>query len=745
MANQTFRGGSQARNSLADALGEAVMRHQQGDFAEARRLYKFILREDPKNFDALRLLGVVEAQRGHHDKALRLIRDALRINPGSAEAQFSRGTVLVHLRRWEEAIACFDKTLAIDPDHSAALVNRGNALLQLGKPEDALASFERALEIDPTRSDAQNNRGNVLLELSRFESALASFDQALAINPGHPGTLVNRGNVLLRLRRLEEALSGFDKALEHDPRFADGWNNRGNVLLELGRLDEALASFEKALEIDPGFADALANRGFALMSARRFDAAAQALQQLLELNPQFPFGPGNLWYAKLRCCDWRGLDRLKSQIEIGLRAGKPTIMPFAYTASFESPAGQLRASATYAQSVCPHRIAEWQGPRYRHDRIRLAYFSSDFRAHATGYVMAELFERHDRARFETVAMSFGFDDGSEMQSRLRAAFDRFVDVKGKSDREIAALARDMEIDIAVDLKGFTENSRPGIFALRPAPVAASYMGFPATMGTDFIDYIIADRFVIPETETSSYSEKVAYLPDSYWVNDSKKRIAERTPSRAEAGLPETGFVFCCFNNSYKIRPEFFDVWMRLLHKVEGSVLWLFEGNPAVGRNLRQEAKARGIAPDRLIFAPRMALADHLARHRLANLFLDTLPYNAHTTATDALWVGLPVLTCTGSTFVGRVCASLLNAIAMPEMITGSVDAYEALALKLATDAQALAAVREKLVRNRASQPLFDTDRFRRHFEAALVTMHERHQAGAAPASFSVEPLSRVMP
>jgi len=741
MANQSFPGGPQTRGMLANALGEAMMRHQQGDFAEARRLYKLVLREDPKNFDALRLLGVVEAQRGHHDKALRLIRDALRINPGSAEAQFSRGTVLVHLRRWEEAVASFDKALAIDPGHASALVNRGNALLQLRQPEKALACFDKALEVDPTRSDAQNNRGNVLLELGRLDDALASFDQALAIDPEHPGTLVNRGNVLLRLRRLDDALASFDGALKRDPRFADAWNNRGNALLELGRADEALASFEKALEINPGLADALANKGFALMSARQFDAAAGALQKLLELDPQFPFGLGNLWYAKLRCCDWRGLDRLKSQIESGLRTGKRAIMPFAYAVTFDSPAGQLRASGIYAQSVCPHRVAGWQGPRYRHDRIRLAYLSTDFRAHATGYVMAELFERHDRATFETIAISMGFDDGSEMQSRLRAAFDRFVDVRGKSDSEIAALVREMEVDIAVDLKGFTENSRPGIFALRPAPVAVAYMGFPATTSADFIDYVIADRIIVPEAEHGSYSEKVVYLPNSYWVNDSKKRISERTPSRAEAGLPETGFVFCCFNNNYKIRPDFFDVWMRLLHKVEGGVLWLFEGNPAVSRNLRHEAQARGIAPERLIFAPRMPLADHLARHRLADLFLDTLPCNAHTTATDALWVGLPVLTCAGTTFVGRVCASLLAAIGMPEMIAGSLAAYEAAALELATNPDALAAAREKLARNRSSQPLFDTDRFRRHFEAAFITMHERHQRGERPASFSIAPLA----
>ena len=368
-------------------------------------------------------------------------------------------------------------------------------------------------------------------------------------------------------------------------------------------------------------------------------------------------------------------------------------MPFHHAVSFEAPEVQLRASRIYARDVCPNGVAQWQGPRYRHDRIRLAYLSSDFRAHATGYVMAELFERHDRTRFETVAISFGPDDGSEIRARLQAAFEHFVDVGQKSDREIADLMRNIEVDIAVDLKGFTENARPGIFALRPAPVAASYMGFVATMGVNFMDYIIADRTLIPDDQKRHYSEQVVYLPDSYWVNDSKKEISDRTPTRVEAGLPERGFVFCCFNNNYKITPKFFDLWMRLLRQVEGSVLWLFESNPAVARNLRREAQARGIAPERLVFAPRLPLADHLARHRLADLFLDTLPCNAHTTATDALWVGLPVLTCIGTTYAGRVCASLLNAIGLPEMITDTLAAYEALALKLAREETALATVK----------------------------------------------------
>jgi protein O-GlcNAc transferase len=739
MVGQAFGAMSQ-RERLSNALSEAVACHQRGDLAEARRLYKLVLRESPDHFDALHLLGVVEAQRGHHDKAVRLIRDALRINPNSAEAHFSRGNVLLQLRRHEEALAAFDKALTINPRYPGPLVNRGNVLLQLGQLDEALACFDRALELDPRFSEALNNRGNVLLELGRFDDALASFDLALEINPDHPSTLVNGGNVLLRLRRLDEALARFDRALRIDANFADAWNNRGNALLELGRLDEALASFDKAIAINPDFADALANQAFALMSARQFEAASAALARLHKAVPKFPYVTGNLWYSKLRSCDWRGLEQLKSQIEHGVRADKRVIMPFPHAVSFESPEGQLRASRIYARDVCPNHVAQWQGPRYRHDRIRLAYLSTDFRAHATGYVMAELFERHDRAHFETIAISFGPDDGSKMRTRLEAAFDRFVDVRQKSDREIADLMRSMEIDIAVDLKGFTENARAGIFALRPAPVAVSYMGFVATMGVEFMDYIMADRTLIPADQSRHYAEQVVHLPDSYWVNDSTKQISDRAFNRAELGLPEKGFVFCCFNNNYKITPKFFDLWMRLLRQVEGGVLWLFESNPAVVGNLRREAQARGIAPERLVFAPRMALEDHLARHRLADLFLDTLPCNAHTTATDALWVGLPVLTCIGATYAGRVCASLLNAIGMPEMITESLEAYEALALKLARDQTALAAIKEKLARNRASYPLFDTDRFRRHFESAFVTMFKKHQRGEPPASFSVEPL-----
>jgi len=375
----------------------------------------------------------------------------------------------------------------------------------------------------------------------------------------------------------------------------------------------------------------------------------------------------------------------------------------------------------------------------------IAYLSADFHRHATAYLMAELFERHDRSRFEVIGVSFGVDDKSDMRRRLVAAFDQFYDVRRKRDEEVAKLLHDLQVDIAIDLKGYTQDSRPGILAYRPTPIQASYLGFPGTMGAEFIDYIIADETVVPFDHQPFYAEKIVHLPDCYQVNDTKRNIAERTPTRQEAGLPERGCVFCCFNNNWKITPEVFSVWIRLLHAVEGSVLWLFRDNESAERNLRKEAQARGIDPARLVFAGRLPLEDHLARHRLADLFLDTLPCNAHTTASDALWVGLPVLTCMGNAFAGRVAASLLKAIGLPELVTHSIEDYEALALRLAKDPSLLEGYRNRLATNRLTHPLFDTDRFRHHIEAAYLQMWEIWQRGEQPRSFAVEALQTQPP
>ena len=390
-----------------------------------------------------------------------------------------------------------------------------------------------------------------------------------------------------------------------------------------------------------------------------------------------------------------------------------------------------------AEECPPAARPLWRSERYHHDKIRIAYLSTDFRAHAVAFLIVGIFEHHDKDRFETIAISFSRDDKSETRTRIETAFDRFIDVQEMSDSEVAALMREMEIDIAIDLNGYTGDSRTAILAHRPAPVQVNYLGYPGTMGAPYIDYIIADRMVIPEAQQNHYSEKIVYLPDAYQANDRKRRVADRTPTRSEAGLPERGFVFASFNNTYKIGPEVFDVWMRLLRSIEGSVLWLLEDNAIAGANVKREAQARGVAPERLVFAPRNKPDEHLARHRLADLFLDTLPYNAHTTASDALWMGLPLVTCPGNTFPGRVAASLLNAIGMPQLVTASLAEYEALARKLAGDPAALAAIKAKLAVNRDTHPMFDTARFAGYLESAYVTMWERQQRGDVPASFLV--------
>ena len=696
-------------DNLAELFAHAIRCHQAGDLPEAERSYKAILTVSPDQFDTLHYLGLLEAQRGQFEPARCLLTRALEINAESFEAHTNLGNVLLELKRYDEALASYDRALALKPDYAQALGNRGNVLLELKRYEEALASYDRALALNPDYVEAHYNRGNALLDLKRLEEALASYDRALGLRPEYAGALSNRGDVLCELKRHEEALASYDRALALDGDNADTLNSRGNALQELRRYEEAVVSYERALALKPDYAYAL----------------------------------GMLAHSKMHCAEWNNYKEQCARLAAEVRAGRSSAVPFVFLSLSESARDQLLCSRICVRDKYAFVSPVWRGERYVHGRIRVAYLSADFHEHATAYLMAGLFERHDKERFETIAVSFGADGPNEMRTRLQAAFDRFINVRQRSDREIAHLLRELEVDIAIDLKGFTTDGRPGICALRCAPVQVNYLGYPGTMGADYFDYILADRFVIPAEDQACYSEKVVYLPDTYQGNDSTRRIAERTPARAEAGLPAAGFVYCCFNNNYKITPEMFDRWMHLLNAVDGSVLWLLEDNPAAARNLRREAQKRGIAPESLVFAPRVKLEDHLARHRLADLFLDTLPYNAHTTASDALWAGLPVVTCLGTTFAGRVAASLLNAIGLPELITHSLEEYEALALKLAKDGELLAGIKAKLARNRNTTPLFDTDRFRRHLEAAYVMMWERCQRGETPASFAVEPIQQL--
>jgi predicted O-linked N-acetylglucosamine transferase (SPINDLY family)/glycosyltransferase involved in cell wall biosynthesis/SAM-dependent methyltransferase len=651
------------------------------------------------------MLGVVRHQQGRGVEALDLIGSALTRRPRSAEALSNYGTVLHQFSRNAEALASYDQALTIRPDYPEALLNRGNVLMELKRLDDALASYDKALVLRPDYPEALLNRGNVLMALERLD-ALASYDRALTLRPDYFDALSNRGNLLRKLKRFEEALASCDRALALKAASAETLNNRGIVLRELTRLDEALVSYQQALAVEP-------NNGYALSGV--LDVARQT-------------------------CNWGLTARLAGQLEAHVKECASAVWPFTLLCIYDDPAMHLAAAKKYIRGRVGNGLTPLRDQTvWRNDRIRIAYLSSDFHTHATAFLTAELFERHDRSRFEVVGVSFGGDDDSDMRARLVRAFDQFHDVRGKSDLAVANHLAELEIDIAVDLKGYTQNSRPVILAHRPAPIQVSYLGYPGTTGADFIDYVIADPVVLPFDQQPFYTEQIVHLPECYQVNDSKRKISEHTPTRLEAGLPEQGFVFCCFNNNYKITAPIFDVWMRLLAAVENSVLWLVRGNPAAEVNLRKEAAAREIDPVRLVFADRQPLADHLARHRLADLFLDTLPVNAHTTASDALWAGLPVLTCRGRAFAGRVAASLLGAIGLPELATDSLEDYEASALRLARDSSALAALRVKLARNRLTHPLFDTDRFCRHIETTYTTMWETWQRGDKPRSFTVDP------
>jgi predicted O-linked N-acetylglucosamine transferase (SPINDLY family) len=658
--------------------------------------------------DALKLAGSYLRQ----DKiaqAESLYAQVLKYKPDSFEAVHMLGFIRLKQGQAEEALAFLDRALAINPDSPAGLMYRGIAARRLNRPEEALASFDRALVLQPDSPHLHNNRGNALQSLERLNDALASYDRALALRPDYVDALNNRGALLTKLRRFVDAVADFDRVIALKPDFADAFHNRGNALETLKRYPEAADSFARALT----------------------------------LKPDHPFALADLANAAAHICDWERRAELGAALARDVREGRSTVNPFVFVAFNDDPALQRECAEAYVRQTLPMGEQRWTGAVRRHDRIRLAYVSPDFRLHAISFLTAGLFEHHDRSRFEVAAISLGPNDGSELRARLIAAFDQFHDVQNKSDGEVAALVRELDVDIAIDLGGFTRNSRPGIFARRPAPIQVNYLGHPGPMGGSFLDYVIADRIVLPFDQQPFYNERIVHLPDSYQVNDAKRDIAEHVPTRGEAGLPQDGFVFCCFNNTYKFTPAMFDVWMRLLHAVEGSVLWLFRENEAVQRNLTREAQLRGIDPSRLVFRGAIAYRDYLAGYRLADLFLDTLPYSAHATASDALWAGLPLVTMQGKAFAGRVAASLLHAVGVPELVTHSLPDYEELALRLARDPGLLRGLRTRLAAHRTTHPLFDTERFARHIEAAYVTMWETWQRGAEPRAFTVEPHDRA--
>jgi protein O-GlcNAc transferase len=659
----------------------------------------------------------------HYDKALTLKSDY-------HEAWTNKGVTLHELKRYDEAIAHYDKALSLKPDYHEAWTNKGVALKELKRYDEAIAHYDKALSLKSDYAEGWSNKGIVLNELKRYDEAIAHYDKALSLKSDYAEGWSNKGIVLNELKRYDEAIAHYDKALSLKSDYAEGWSNKGVTLHELKRYDEAIAHYDKALSLKPEYAEAWSNKGIVLNEFKRYDEAIAHYEKAISLKPDIDWVSGDLLHAKVKICSWTGLAESLEDISKKVMVNEKVAQPFPLLALSDDALLNKKCSEIYIQSRYPFNpVLEPISKCPQNRKIRVGYFSADFRNHAVSFLTAELFELHDKNRFEIIAFSSSADDESLIRLRISRAFNEFIDVSNISDLKIAQLARKLGIDIAVDLGGFTINSRTGVFSYRAAPIQVSYIGYLGTMGAEYYDYLFADKTIIPENLQKFYSEKIVYL-ESYQANDRQRIISGRNFTRVELGLPEAGFVFCCFNSNYKILPSTFDGWMRILSVVEGSVLFLFADNERSKANLINEAILRGVDSTRLVFGGHIPAEEYLARYQTCNLFLDTFPYNAGTTASDALWSGLPVLTLMGQSFASRMAASLLNAIGLPELIANTQEEYEALAIELAMNSKKLADIKLKLANNRLTTPLFDTPLFTKNIEAAYIKMYEETQVGS---------------
>ncbi len=711
----------------------------------------------PSDSAALFGLGKVLSSQGKLDDSIECHRRVVELCPQAAPAHHALAMVLMKSGQRDEALARLRQTTELDPANSHAHNSMGNLYLEKGDRKSAGACYRRVLEIDPNCAGAHNNLGNVLLLQWDLVASEASFRRALELSPRMVTAMHNLGSALVLLGRPQQAVEVLRQAVEIDPACGVAHNKLGNALGAVGEQEAAIDCYRRALELDPNDACVLNDLGNALFLKGRLEEAVDCYRRLLALDPRQIQAINTLLLLYLSSCDWRevgGLTRdllAAANIASGERANDsldqtvPSVTLF-YLPELTSPAVHLKCAQRRAnlisQSVELLRSEMREPARHRSSSkkrrpLRIGYLSVDFRQHAVASLVAELFEQHDRQNFCVHGYSYGPDDGGSLRRRLQQAVDEFIDIRTLSPLDAARRIRDDQIDILVDLTGYTRDTRTEILALRPAPLQVNYLGFPGTMGASFLDYIVVDEFVVPASQQQYFSEQLVHLPGCYQANDSHREVDPRTPTRLECGLPPTGFVFCSFNNPFKITPAMFTVWMNLLKAVPHSVLWLYVGNRFVVDNLCREAAACGVDPSRLVFAPPMLAPRHMARHRLADLFLDTFPYTAHTTASDALWMGCPLVTLAGDTFATRVAGSLLSTIGLPELITSTIEDYSATALRLAREPKLLGDLKARLIANRGTSPLFDARLFARNLERAYVTMWETHAAGKPPAPIRI--------
>ncbi len=761
------------QNHIDRLIQQAFSYIQNGNFDASEGLLKNVIQQKPNDFNANNLLGVIYIEKGMPDECISHLKKALKIEPNNASTNYNManalmlkeqhsqalpfhtkatqfnpndywantnyGISLFKLNQLEKAKSLFQKAIDLNPEIPGGWLNLANCLKALGQSSEALSHYERALTLDPQYIEAWFNAGVVLFELKRHEDALAAYNQAITLNPEYHEAWSNAGTNLEKLKRYDAALNCFDKALSLSPEALGDLVNKANILRSLKRYEEALEYCNLALEKAPESPEYLSNKGLLLFDLKHYDETILVYQKALQLNPHIPYLLSYLIHTKMLVNNWW---QLESEIDILIKKislKERVADPLQLLAMSGSPWLQLEGAKIWANDKYPENKSLGKISKTSHNKIRIGYFSADFRNHPVSFLTAELYAVHDRNQFEIYAFSLqAAPPDDEMRKRLTVSFDHFIDVENKSDQEVATLSRELEIDIAVDLGGYTIDAKTGIFSYRAAPIQVNYLGYPGTMGAEYMDYIIADKTLIPEANRHDYSEKIIYLKDCFQVNDRKRYISDKEMYREEHNLPKSGFIYCCFSNNFKITPQIFNGWMNILSKTDHSFLWLLSGSASIQTNLQQEAKKLGVDPARLIFADRLPQSEYLARYQLADLFLDTLPFNAGTTASDALWSGLPVLTQIGESFAGRMAASLLNAIELPELITHTQTEYEALAIELANNSERLKAIKEKLAKNRLTTPLFNTPLFAKNLEYAYTQIFQRYQAGLAPDHLAAE-------
>jgi protein O-GlcNAc transferase len=739
----------------------AAGHHAAGRLDDAISAYRQAIDIEPAYADAFNNMGNAFKDKGQIADAISAYQRAIELNPRYAEAFFNMGIAFKSLGNLNDEISAYREAIAINPAFPEALNNMGNALKDQGQIDGAISAYRQAIEIKPLYLDAYHNLGVALNEKGLLDEAISAYQHVIEVNPAYAsahynlgiafkamGNLedavlayqraidakqsysdayFNLGNTLQELGRNEEAIVAYQRALEIEPTYAEAYNNMGNRLKGLGQLDEAISAYRRALDMKPAYAEAYNNLANALKDQGKLDEAIEGYRKAIEIKPSYAAAEAHLIFELQQICDWNSLHQSGNDQKV-LGITTSAVPPFALLAAEDCPNRQLERSIVHAHETFRIRPTPTKLKNSRRTkRIKVGYFSADFHNHATMYLMAGVFREQNRRRFDVHVYSYGPIKSSDMRDRLTSDVTKFFDIADLADQPAVELARSHSLDIAIDLKGYTQNTRSEIFQHRLAPIQINYLGYPGSMGVDFMDYIIADPVVIPEDQRAFYSEKVIYLPHSYQPNDDTRPIAKTKTSRADFGLPEDAFVFCCFNNNYKISPREYDIWMRILGKVNKSVLWLLRSNKWAEQNLRKEAEKRGVDANRIIFADRLPHAEHLARHKHADLFIDTFNYNAHTTASDALWAGLPVVTKIGKQFAARVAASLLTAIDLTELITENEVEYENLILDLAGSPRKLKNVRKKLEANRRTSPLFDTKRYARNFDTALMTAFENYR------------------